>query len=107
MLDVLEVEDAGEDADDAVVSVDVPSPPTPLELPPGGDAAEAATEDLEELPGGEVKPEVLLVPGAARGVGLFLDVDVVKSCGDATLVDDVESAYLQLAADGAAGAGAP
>lgn len=107
MLDVLDVEEAGDDADDAVVRVDVPSPPTPLELPPGGDAADAATEDLDELPGGDVNPDVLLVPAATRGVGLFRDVDVVRSCGDATLVEDVESAYLQLAVDGTVGAGAP
>lgn len=106
VLDVLEVEDAGEDADDAVVSAEVPSA-TGLELPLGGDAAEAATDDLEEVPGGEVRLEAaLLVPGATRGVGLFLEVDVVRSWGDATLVEDVESAYLQLDVEGADGADA-
>lgn len=104
VLEVLDVEDAGDDADDAVVRVELPSG---LELPLGGDAAEAATEDLDELPGGEVSPDAaLLVPGATRGVGLFLEVDVVRSCGEATLVEDVESAYLQLDVDGADGAGA-
>lgn len=79
MLEVLEVELAGDDAEDAVVNVELPSP-SPLELPLGGEEAEAAAEDLEELPGGEVSPEAaLLVPGATKGVGLFLDVDVVKS----------------------------
>ena len=48
----------------------------------------------------------LLVPGATRGVGLFLEVDVVRSWGDATLVEDVESAYLQLDVEGADGADA-
>lgn len=106
VLEVLEVEDAGEDADDAVVSVELPSA-TGLELPLGGDAAEAATDDLEEVPGGEVRLEAaLLVPGATRGVGLFLEVDVVRSWGDATLVEDVESAYLQLDVEGADGADA-
>lgn len=107
VLEVLDVEEAGDEAEEAVVRVEEPSPLTPLELPPGGDAAEAATEDRDELPGGDVSPELLLVPGATRGVGLFLDVEVVRSWGDATLVEEVESAYLQLAADGAAGAGAP
>lgn len=107
VLEVLDVEEAGDEAEDAVVSVEFPSP-TPLELPLGGEAADAATDDLDELPGGEVSPDpALLVPGATKGVGLFLDVDVVKSCGDATLVDDVESAYLQLDVDGADGAEAP
>lgn len=77
MLEVLEVDDAGDDADDAVVKVELPSP-TPLELPLGGDDAEAATDDLDELPGGDVKlGPALLVP--ACGVGLFRDVDVVRS----------------------------
>lgn len=107
MLEVLDVEDAGDEAEDAVVSVEFPSP-TPLELPLGGEAADAATDDLDELPGGEVSPDpALLVPGATRGVGLFLDVDVVRSWGDATLVDDVESAYLQLDVEAADGAVAP
>lgn len=108
VLDVLDVEEAGDEAEDAVVSVEFPSP-TPLELPLGGEAADAATDDLDELPGGEVSPDAaLLVPGATcKGVGLFLEVDVVRSCGDATLVDDVESAYLQLDVDGADGADAP
>lgn len=93
---------AGDDAEDAVVNVELPSP-KPRELPLGGEEAEAAAEDLEELPGGDVRPDApLLVPGVTKGVGLFLDVDVVKSCGDATLVDDVESAYLQLDVEGAA-----
>lgn len=106
VLEVLEVDDAGEDADDAVVKVELPSP-TGLELPLAGDEADAATDDLEELPGGEVRPDaVLLVPGATRGVGLFLEVDVDRSWGDATLVDDVESAYLQLDVDAADGADA-
>lgn len=106
MLDVLDVELAGDDADDAFVNVELPSP-RPRELPLGGDDAEAAAEDLEELPGGEVRPDApLLVPGVPIGVGLFLDVDVVKSCGDATLVEDVESAYLQLDVDDAAAAAA-
>lgn len=101
MLEVLDVEEAGDEAEDAVVNVEFPSP-TPLELPLGGEAAEAATDDLDELPGGEVNPDPdLLVPGATKGVGLFLEVDVVRSCGDATLVEDVESAYLQLDVDGA------
>lgn len=79
MLDVLEVEDAGDEAEDAVVNVELPSAPG-LELPLAGDAADAATDDLDELPGGEVRPEAaLLVPGATRGVGLFLEVDVVRS----------------------------
>jgi len=80
VLDVLDVEEAGDEAEDAVVSVEFPSP-TPLELPLG-EAADAATDDLDELPGGEVNPDVaLLVLGAtiAKGVGLFLEVDVVKS----------------------------
>jgi len=107
VLEVLDVEEAGDEAEDAVVSVEFPSP-TPLELPLGGEAADAATDDLDELPGGEVNPDAaLLVPGATKGVGLFLEVDVVKSCGDATLVDDVESACLQLDVDGAEGAEAP
>ena len=102
MLDVLEVDEAGDDADDAVVNVELPSP-TPLELPLGGEAADAAIDDLEEPPGGEVNPEAVPfdVPDATNGVGLFLDVPVVKSCGEATLVDDVESAYLQLDVEGA------
>lgn len=80
MLDVLEVEEAGEDAEDAVVKVELPSP-TPRELPLGGEAAEAAMDDLEEAPGGEVSPVTvaLEVPGVTKGVGLFLDVPVVKS----------------------------
>lgn len=80
VLEVLDVEEAGDEAEDAVVNVEFPSP-TPLEpLPLGGEAAEAATDDLDELPGGEVRPEpALLVPGAASGVGLFLEVDVVRS----------------------------
>lgn len=79
VLEVLEVEEAGDEAEDAVVNVEFPSP-TPRELPLGGDAAEAATDDLDELPGGEVNPvPALLVPGATKGVGLFLEVDVVKS----------------------------
>lgn len=101
MLEVLEVEDAGEDADDAVVKVEPPSPLPiiPLEFPPDGEDTVAATDDLDELPGCDVKPAAdLLVP--ANGVGLFRDVDVVRSCGDDTLVDDVESAYLQLDVDG-------
>lgn len=107
VLEVLDVEEAGDEAEDAVVSAEFPSP-TPLELPLGGEAADAATDDLDELPGGEVNPDAaLLVPGVTKGVGLFLEVDVVKSCGDATLVDDVESAYLQLDVDGAEGAEAP
>lgn len=107
VLEVLDVEDAGDEAEDAVVSVEFPSP-TPLELPLGGEAADAATDDLDEPPGGEVSPDpALLVPGATRGVGLFLDVDVVRSWGDATLVDDVESAYLQLDVEGADDAVAP
>lgn len=106
VLEVLEVEDAGEDADDAVVNVELPSA-TGLELPLAGEAADAATDDLDEPPGGEVRPDAaLLVPGATRGVGLFLEVDVVRSWGDATLVEDVESAYLQLDVDGADGADA-
>lgn len=101
VLDVLEVEEAGEEAEEAVVSVELPSA-TGLELPLAGDAADAATDDLEELPGGEVSAEAaLLVPGATRGVGLFLEVDVVRSWGDATLAEEVESAYLQLEVDGA------
>lgn len=107
MLEVLDVEEAGDEAEEAVVSVEFPSP-TPLELPLGGEAADAATDDLDELPGGEVNPDpALLVPGATKGVGLFLDVDVVKSWGDATPVDDVESAYLQLDVDGADGVEVP
>uniref|UniRef100_A0A6V7JCI2 Uncharacterized protein n=1 Tax=Bracon brevicornis TaxID=1563983 RepID=A0A6V7JCI2_9HYME len=94
VLDVLDVDDAGEEADEAVVKVLPPS----LELP-GGEAAEAATDDLEDPPGGDVRLlPPLLVP--ASGVGLFLEVDVLKSWGDATPVDDVESAYLQLDVDG-------
>lgn len=79
VLDVLDVEEAGDEAEDAVVSVEFPSA-TPLELPLGGEAADAATDDLDELPGGEVSPDpALLVPGATKGVGLFLEVDVVRS----------------------------
>lgn len=109
VLEVLEVEEAGEEADEAVVRAELPS--WGLELPLAGDAAAAAAaEDLEEAPGGEVRPAVptaLLVPAAAAatsGVGLFLDVDVVRSWGDATPVEPVESAYLQLEAEGADGA---
>lgn len=94
---MLDVDDAGDDADEAVVSVELPSPP--LALPLGGDDADAATDDLDELPGGDVRlAPALLVP--ANGVGLFREVDVVRSWGDATPVDDVESAYLQLDVDG-------
>lgn len=80
MLDVLEVEDAGEEAEDAVVRVEFPSA-TFLGVPLGGEAADpAATEDLEEVPGGDVKPDAdLLVPGATKGVGLFLEVEVERS----------------------------
>lgn len=107
MLDVLDVDDAGDDAEEAVVRVELPSP-TPLELPLGGDDADAAIDDLDELPGGDVRPEAAAfeVPGVTSGVGLFLDVPVVRSWGEETLVDDVESAYLQLeveAADAAFG----
>lgn len=105
VLEVLEVDDAGDDAEVAVVNVDVSSG---LEFPLGGEAAEAAaTDDLNEVPGGEVSPVAdLLAPEATRGVGLFLEVDVVRSWGDATLAEDVESAYLQLEVDGADGADA-
>lgn len=98
VLEVLDVDDAGEDAEEAVVSVELPSP-TIRELPLGGEEADATTDDLDELPGGDVRlmPD-LLVPG--KGVGLFREVDVVRSCGEATLVDEVESAYLQLDVDG-------
>lgn len=108
VLEVLEVEEAGEEAEEAVVRAELPS--WGLELPLAGEAAaDAATEDLDEAPGGEVRPAVLtalLVPAATSGVGLFLEVDVVRSWGDATPVEPVESAYLQLEAEGADGADA-
>lgn len=93
------MEEAGDDAEDAVVREVLPSA-TPLELPLGGEEADAATDGREEFPDGDVIVVLdLLVP--ASGVGLFRDVDVVRSWGEATLVEDVESAYLQLEVEGA------
>lgn len=107
MLEVLEVDEAGDDAEEAFVSPELAS--TFLPLPLGGDEAEATADDLEDpAPGGEVSPVTdLLVPGAPSGVGLFLEVEVDKSCGDATLVEEVESAYLQVEVEGTEGVTAP
>ena len=50
VLLVLEVEDAGDEADDAVVRLEPASRPLPL----GGDVADEAAADLDEPPAGLV-----------------------------------------------------
>lgn len=98
VLEVDDVDDAGDDAEEAFV---IPASTIPLAFPAAaGEVLELAAV-LVDVPDGEVKVTTLLGPGLPpNGAGLLRDVEVLKSWGDETFVDvDVPSAaYLQLGA---------